>query len=486
MAFGIDFGTTNSAVTYEGNVLLHVGDNKPFPSIVAISKLGGDDDVICGIEAREHRQELAEQDYQVIPSIKRFLGRTKQWNIAGEQWSPVTVAAKLFEALKAHAEKLLPGRGFPDVRLEEAVVAIPVGFRPEKRIALRRAARDAGIRISSFVSEPTAAFFQSRTVLPACSLVAVFDWGGGTLDVSVIRIQGDQVEELATVGLDRAGDDIDLAIANWAHAQIVGGKGPKFDEIPAECRDKMLVACEMAKMNLFDNEEHDIIISGRYGNTQDPPPLSMKRDDLRAILRPFLAEALDTFKSALGNADVDPSGDSLDVVLLVGGSSNLLDLRDMFEDCYPGRIHVPTYGDWAVSQGASKLAGHPGCYRVAQRICLEMSDKSLLDLVDAGDRFDGGHRAFLLGTTSKADAAQLAFVESVDRGDGRIASSNGVRRIGSLSIPMRCFLDEDIDLRCQRTEDLTVRVVCGGLKGGSEDVGIWEYDKVRFTYDMKG
>jgi len=178
MAFGIDFGTTNSAVTYESNVRLDVGQDMPFPSVVAIHKQAGADSVICGPEAREHWEALATQGYRVFTSVKRHLGTDSHWNLGGDRWTPQRVATQLFAAMKKHAEESLPHHGVSDVSLEEAVVAIPARFPSRKRIELRRAAREAGIRISSFIAEPTAAFLHCSKAMPPCDRVAVFDWGG--------------------------------------------------------------------------------------------------------------------------------------------------------------------------------------------------------------------------------------------------------------------------------------------------------------------
>ncbi|MGB9804131.1 Hsp70 family protein, partial [Desulfofundulus sp.] len=155
MDFGIDFGTTNSACVgiEDGSREIRFTDGygNPFPSLVIIDRATGR--VYCGREAWRRREELRES-CEVITSVKTLLDSGTIWNIAGRTWTPEMVAAQVFLALKDRVRK----RTGEDL-LKEALVAIPVGFPAGKRVALREAARLAGIEIKSFISEPTAALF---------------------------------------------------------------------------------------------------------------------------------------------------------------------------------------------------------------------------------------------------------------------------------------------------------------------------------------
>ena len=184
--FGIDFGTTNCAVhaiTAIGDGIddeFDIGetDRRPLPSFVAIHRETGE--VVTGLDAKG---SIAEEDeYEVFSSIKTVIGEEREWIIAGKSWTPVDIAAELFKALKRKAEN-----STHDI-MDEAVVAVPVGFSSRKKNNIRKAALKAGIKVIMFVSEPTSAYCSRASEMRKYHNVAVFDWGGGTLDVVVLRI----------------------------------------------------------------------------------------------------------------------------------------------------------------------------------------------------------------------------------------------------------------------------------------------------------
>jgi len=248
-------------------------------------------------------------------------------------------------------------------------------------------------------------------------------------------------------------------------------------------RDNLRKQCRQVKHSLSGGgRSGDITLLNYYKGSTVQVPLS--REDFLRLTNPFVQNAVRFFSETLRQAGLDPSGEEIDQVLLIGGSSRLAGVFEALQSQYP-RIHIPDYPEWAVSQGASDLAGNPGSYQIMQRICLETADGSLLDLVGPGDRFNGSHKAFLLGVTTRTDVAQLAFWESQQTDGDRRVVSRRMAPVGTLSVPLQEFL-EDLDLRCQLTQDLTVRVLCKGVKGGSEDVGCWEYEGVRFVYSTEG
>ena len=258
--FGIDFGTTNSATVgyaFMGSTKerIYYGDDeqRPIPSIVAINKNTGD--VYTGRTAWERRQELS-QECVFIPSVKSLLDQEWKKTIAGKDWTPIEVAAEVFKCLQTNVYERT------GILMDEAVVAIPVGLSASKRRQLRKAAALAGIKISSFVSEPTAAFFANYKDIRNDSTVAIFDWGGGTLDVSVLRHYEGKIYELATGGIPEAGDLIDLRLAEKIHARIARKKkiNIAFEDMPAINRDMMIVRAERAKRAMYDDDTATISI----------------------------------------------------------------------------------------------------------------------------------------------------------------------------------------------------------------------------------
>ena len=212
--FGIDFGTTNSAVVaiaeMDGEKVgeaRKIGEDErhPLPSFVAINKFTGD--IKTGLEAKN---TIADSDeYQVFSSIKTVIDDDKEWIIAGQKWTPVDIAAELFKALKNNVDAKTEGA----MILDEAIIAVPIGYSPQKKNCIRRAAKKAGIRVKMFISEPTAAYCSRLDEVKKYKNVAIFDWGGGTLDVVVLRIENNIISELSAVGMALAGNDIDKKIA---------------------------------------------------------------------------------------------------------------------------------------------------------------------------------------------------------------------------------------------------------------------------------
>ena len=487
MAFGIDFGTTNSAITYTAtnkvSRLIASTGNRPYPSLVAINRVTGE--VLCGESARAHRETLAHTDCEVIRSVKRLLGTSKAWKIAGDIWTPTRVAGALFTKLREHAESR--GDLTDKHALDQAVVSIPINFAAEKRQQLREAAESAGITVTDFVSEPTAAFIRCSQGLPGCRLVAVFDWGGGTLDVSILRINGKQIEELATEGLPQAGDRMDEMLAEWVHHHAFP-QGPQFADVPPCDRDDLITACEKAKINLNPpsnrkrpRTEPLLLRRGVY-NGRASSGLRLEASVLDRLIGPLVDDAVAVLDLAMKRARVDDK--DLDQLLLVGGSSQLAALRARLEGRLGAKVYSPENEAWAASQGASMLARQgPGCYCVMQRVCLVQSDGTALDLVKSGEQVGGRPRFFTLGVVEDAPAAMLVFAEP-EHPRGPDSENGSLRMIDCLSVPAGRFPYHHIELWSQLTRDLTLRIVGRASNSTTDGVRAWEYGHLRFAYDI--
>lgn len=177
--FGIDFGTTNSAVvaiaSFDGKRIgdaQKIGEDErhPLPSFVAINKTSGE--VKTGLAAKRSISES--EEYQVFSSIKTVIDEDQNWEIAGKTWTHIDIAAELFKALKQNVREKTGGV----MNMNEAVVAVPVGFSAKKKSNVRQAAKKAGIKVSMFISEPTSAYCSRLDQMKKYKNVAVFDWGG--------------------------------------------------------------------------------------------------------------------------------------------------------------------------------------------------------------------------------------------------------------------------------------------------------------------
>ena len=253
-SFGIDFGTTNTSVvecliTEHGITRTSYGENnQPFPSLIA---LHAEKPSVFAWEVKKRRSQLIAEGYHVVSSFKSILGSNQTVNVGDKRYSPVDVTALFLSYVRSCVEKM-SGRS-----LDETVMAIPVDFKPEQRRDLRQAAKNAGILIKSFVSEPTAAYVSCRDDLSGASNVAVFDWGGGTLDISLISVDKHEVSELAIAGQKLGGNDIDQMIARHLHARIANKEGllVSFDDLSPAERDQIIERSEDAKKRLSSDDE---------------------------------------------------------------------------------------------------------------------------------------------------------------------------------------------------------------------------------------
>lgn len=493
MAFGIDFGTTNSAVVFNEKTCLDTGAGAPFPSVVAVHRVTGE--VICGPDAKRRKQDLQDNDYVVFSSVKSCLDRSGQLaTVRGRAFTAEDVATELFTALKRHAANKSPLIG--KAQLTAATVSIPVGFPAERRRRLRTAAQRAGIEIDAFVSEPSAAFLHCRGQMPECRRVAVFDWGGGTLDVSILEISGQQIIELATEGLQEAGDVIDFRIAEWAHRQITSSEpnAIPFDRVEARHRDKLITACEQVKIRLTDEqsqrnspEASTSIQLPRYSDKQhvDQP---ITGPMLNELVKPFVDHAVSTLHKALAQSAARAGASDIDFVLVVGGSSKLWALKERLRKEFKHQVFVPAQPDWAVAQGASYVAAHPGSYRLMQRVCLEMCDGSTFDIVKVGDEFCDRWSQHHLGMVEESDTAQLIFAEPINLDPTVIDTSPRLRRIGNISVPMQGFYRERLLVKSRLTRDLMLEIKAQSANDNEHDESHWtewNYPQLRFAYSIQ-
>lgn len=473
--FGIDFGTTCSATVgysiMEGKLeIFPYGDEQglPIPSVIAINKKTGE--VYAGREAWKRKKSLSSSaEYECISSVKMFLDTDFHKEIAGKVWTTVEVAAELFKTLKEAAEKKNGSN------IAKATVAIPVGFSPEKRRKLREAATLAGIKIESFVSEPTAAFFANFRELRSASLIAVFDWGGGTLDVSVLKNESGKVSELATGGIPVAGNDIDRKIAQRIHASLARKKNVKlsFEDMPPEAQDMLMVRSERAKCALSEEEAATVSILkyGELGSCREILDYNWFAD----IVAPEVEAAIKCLEDTIHSSGVGLA--NIDRILLVGGSSNLRPLRERLEKKYGDKLLAPEKTMWNVSEGAGLLAMSPGAYHANQTVGLILSDGSMLPLISPDERLAGYHKEFRLGVVDTSSSARFVFGGSPD-----IEQSPEKFRV--MDVSAYGFLEEEIELKTFVSKDMVFTVLAKSNMRSSEFENIWEYPQLKCYYKL--
>lgn len=471
--FGIDFGTTSSA-TVGYMVMDHTpeeflyGDEegRPIPSVVAIDKKTGE--VFTGRDAWDKKMELSES-CEYISSVKTILDKDTVFTIAGKEWTPVDIAAELFKALKANVKE----RTGTDV--DKATVAIPIGFSPIKRNKLRKAAEMAGIEIVSFISEPTAAFFANYNELRSSSIVAVFDWGGGTLDVSILQNENGKISELATAGSNIAGDFIDNKIAQRIHSKIARKKGIEmaFEDMSSSAQDLMRVRSERAKRALGDDDTATISINnyGPYGACRE----ILDYDWFADIVDPEVTMAIDCLKKAIDQSGVGLA--NIDRIVLVGGSSNLRPLLERMDDIYGDKLFFPNETMWNVGQGAARLSMTPGAYYSNQSVGIVLSDNSYLQLLSPDTVLNKWSMECHFGIVDTSKEARFVFGGSID-----IEESS--ERFRVLSVPAYRFLQEQIILTAMVDNDMVFKVVAGSTMRPREFQRVWEYPQLKCYYKL--
>ena len=352
LAVGIDLGTTNSLVA-----ALRSGLSEPLAD--------ADGKVILPSAVRYHadRIEVGESarlaassdPFNTVLSVKRLMGRglsdVKQLGeqlpyrfVGGESHmpfidtvqgpkSPVEVSADILKVLRERAEKTLGGE------LVGAVITVPAYFDDAQRQATKDAARLAGLNVLRLLNEPTAAAVAYGLDQHAEGVVAIYDLGGGTFDISILRLTGGVFEVLATGG-DSAlgGDDFDHAIASW----IVEQAGLSADLDPGTQRQLLQIACA-AKEGLTDASS----VSVAYGDWQ----AELTREAFDALIEPMIARSLKACRRAVRDSNIEL--DEVQAVVMVGGSTRVPRVREAVAEMFGRQPLTDIDPDQVVAIGAA-------------------------------------------------------------------------------------------------------------------------------------
>lgn len=347
ISIGIDLGTTNSVVSYwnRGKVETINIDSRPtFPSVISYK----DGQIISGYQAKSR---LLLDPNNSVSSSKREIGnKNASYTIGGKNITPTDVA---YEILKAIKEKVEYNLG---ESISSAVVTVPAYFTSEQREATLEAAKRAGLNVLRLVPEPTAAAISYGLNQCKDQTIMVYDLGGGTFDISILKVRGNDFEVLAVDGDSRlGGDDFDNVILNYLYDVVREELGInislKKDRKYMEAKQKMKEACEKAKIELSDAEYTDILIP----NLIDDYCLDVElnRESYYKMIEPILNKTIDKMKSVLNYAKL--SNDDIDRVILVGGSTKSPIIKELVKREIKDPFVAPNV-DEVVSHGAAILA----------------------------------------------------------------------------------------------------------------------------------
>src|ERR1700756_5173318 len=369
---GIDLGTTNSVVAVmEGGepvVITNAEGGRTTPSVVAFTK---DGNRLVGQVAK--RQAVTNPE-NTIYSIKRFMGRRfnevseekKQvpYKVegtgaggdvrivaGGKEWSPPEISAMILQKMKQSAEDYL------GQKVEKAVITVPAYFNDAQRQATKDAGKIAGLEVMRIVNEPTAAALAYGLDKKKDETIAVFDFGGGTFDISILEVGEGVVEVKSTNGdTHLGGDNIDQRIIDWIVEEFKKEQGIDLSH------DKMALqrlkeAAEKAKMELSSVQETEITLPFITADATGPKHLNLKltRAKFESMVEDILQRSVGPCKQALSDAGVKPS--DINEVVLVGGSTRIPRVQQIVRELFGREPHKGVNPDEVVAVGAAVQAG---------------------------------------------------------------------------------------------------------------------------------
>ncbi len=368
---GIDLGTTNSVVGImegkEPKVIANEEGSRLTPSVVAWDDKG---EVLVGQIAR--RQAITNPENTVF-SAKRFIGRRYEeavederrvpfktvrgqhgevlFDIRGKKVSPPEVSAKVLGKLKKAAEDFL------GEKITEAVITVPAYFNDSQRQATKDAGRIAGLDVKRIVNEPTAAALAYGLDKKKDELIAVYDFGGGTFDISILEVGENVVEVVSTNGdTHLGGDDIDVRVMDWLIAEF------KKDQGIDVSKDKMVIqrlreAAEKAKIDLSQVMETEINLPFLTADASGPKHLQIRlsRAKLEQLMEDLVQRTIEPCKKAL--ADAGKKLSDINEVVLVGGSTRIPRVQQVVKDFFGKEPHRGVNPDEVVALGAAVQAG---------------------------------------------------------------------------------------------------------------------------------
>ena len=368
---GIDLGTTYSVVAVmeggEPTVIANPEGSRTTPSVVAFTKKG---ERLVGQVAK--RQAVTNPENTVY-SIKRFMGRrigevSEEQKMVpfkikagpnqdvrvlaqGKEYSPPEIGAMVLQKLKTAAEEYL------GEKVERAVITVPAYFNDSQRQATKDAGKIAGLKVERLVNEPTAAALAYGLDKKKDETIAVFDFGGGTFDISILEVGEGVVEVKSTNGdTHLGGDNLDQRVIDWMIAEFKRDQGIDLSK-DRMAMQRLKEAAEKAKMELSTTPETDINLPFVTADEGGPKhmQLTLTRAKFEALVDDLLQKTLGPCQQALKDASLEPK--QIDEVVLVGGSTRIPKVQQLVKDFFGKEPHKGVNPDEVVAVGAAVQAG---------------------------------------------------------------------------------------------------------------------------------
>jgi molecular chaperone DnaK len=368
---GIDLGTTNSCVAVmEGGdpvVIPNAEGNRTTPSVVAFSKTG---ERLVGQVAK--RQAITNPANTVF-SIKRFMGRkfsevTEEMKMvpftvvqagngdvrvkaSGKEFSPPEISAMILQKLKEAAEAYL------GEKVTRAVITVPAYFNDSQRQATKDAGQIAGLTVERLVNEPTAAALAYGLDKKKDETIAVYDFGGGTFDISILEVGEGVVEVKSTNGdTHLGGDNIDQRVIDWILAEFKKDQGVDLSKDPMAMQ-RLKEAAEKAKIELSNVVETEVNLPFITADASGPKHLQLKltRSKLEQLVEDIIGRSAGPCKQALKDAGLEAK--DIDEVVLVGGQTRMPRIQQLVKELFGKDPHQGVNPDEVVAVGAAILGG---------------------------------------------------------------------------------------------------------------------------------
>ena len=364
---GIDLGTTNSLVAYvrdgEPRVIRDSSGDALVPSVVS---LGDDQTIFVG---REAQRRLLTAPSRTVYSVKRYMGRGIEdvqgeagllpFTVSGDaggvvriglgdrQFTPPEISAFVLRELKQRAEDHFRDQGEFDFEVDRAVITVPAYFNDAQRTATRDAGRLAGLEVLRIISEPTAASLAYGLDKKNRGTIAVYDLGGGTFDISILKVEDGVFQALATSGdTHLGGDDIDRLLVELVLRDIGTEMSP---EIVQAIRKAVI----QAKWDLSDHEQAEIRVESSPG-LPGGYRRAITRTEFETMIRPLVDRTLGPVRQALSDAGLEPQ--EIDEVVLVGGATRTPLVRKLVAELFGRTPHSDLNPDEVVALGAAVQA----------------------------------------------------------------------------------------------------------------------------------
>jgi Fe-S protein assembly chaperone HscA len=366
---GIDLGTTNSLVAYMDKGTPRVISDRQerviLPSVVSFGWEGRPDGVVVGEEAKKH---LITHPDRTIYSIKRFMGKGMEdvggdrsfvpyaltggeqevvrISVAGKLYTPPEISAFILRELKQRAEV------FFKEPVRQAVITVPAYFNDSQRQATKDAGKIAGLEVLRIVNEPTAASLAYGLQKKKEGTIVVYDLGGGTFDVSILKIKNGIFEVLSTNGdTHLGGDDVDRQLMLLIVREISEQSGVDLSN-SLDALQEIRLLSEKAKCRLSFEEKTEMALS--FPDQKIDYRRTISRTEFEMLINDFVEKTLGPCRQALADADLKP--EQVDEVILVGGSTRIPLVRKKVADLFKKTPHSELNPDEVVALGAAVQA----------------------------------------------------------------------------------------------------------------------------------